>query len=237
LQTFEQVPQQPNSVPVSWVGTDHELVIDLDAADFTHPRGPVVEIRLLQLVGGQCPLKERSQRVAIAAGGQRDSGRPDNHPGRNVTGTTGVPQSAQLLGAQPLGRARSCIEAEKVDRLATGQRGVFVGVSVRGHEEMIKEARPLVLGERRPVGDKSAPRPHGGQVSQRGRDYPGERPRDQVGQLALVNSRAQRVPVDLDEPPQTRTDCGGSLSPPPVTPDTKDPTGTLLMTFLIGIPP
>jgi hypothetical protein len=83
--------------------------------------------------------------------------------------------------------------------LATGQRGVLMRVGVRGDEEVIEEARPLVLGERRLAGGRPAPRPHCDEVSQLGRDYPGERPRDQVGQRALVNGCAQRVPVGLDE--------------------------------------
>ncbi len=47
----------PSSAPVSWVDTDHELVIGLDAVDLTYPVGPVVEVRLLQMVDGQSMLR------------------------------------------------------------------------------------------------------------------------------------------------------------------------------------
>ncbi len=97
MQTFEQVPQQPNSAPVSWIDADHELFINLDGFNLTHPIRPVIEIRPLLPISAQSLLNKSTQRVAIAGMGQRDSRRPDSDPGRNMVGPTGVTKRTKLL--------------------------------------------------------------------------------------------------------------------------------------------
>jgi len=111
--------KQSNAAPSAWVDTVHEFVIDLDVADLAHPVSPVIEIRLLQPVGSQSVPKKSPQRVAIATAGECGGRGSHSHPGPNVIGAPGVAQGAKLLFAQPAGRARSCIEAEQIDRLAT----------------------------------------------------------------------------------------------------------------------